>query len=171
MYIKKTYPFASSSPSLTLQRPSSPAAAHQRPASSPTLARFVEHERDSWRWRGGVVGEWAALPHPSAAHSPPRRRPFPPRQPSSPHLDSHGAPRPPPPTVAAEPSPVPVVLVRATGAGARWCSRAAARRRLPPRRPESTGLGLFPPMLQMYVSIVSDVSEICCNCFIWMLRK
>jgi hypothetical protein len=26
-------------------------------------------------------------------------------------------------------------------------------------------------MLQAYVSCVSDVSDACCNCFMWMLQK
>jgi hypothetical protein len=26
-------------------------------------------------------------------------------------------------------------------------------------------------MLQAYVSSVSDILEVCCNCFIWMLQK
>jgi hypothetical protein len=52
-----------------------------------------------------------------------------------------------------------------------WCSRAAAHRRIPHRQLESTDLGLLSPMLQMYVSSVLDVSEVCCNCYIWVMQK
>jgi hypothetical protein len=30
----------------------------------------------------------------------------------------------------------------------------------------SSGLSLSPPMLQLYVPIVSDIIKACCNCFI-----
>jgi hypothetical protein len=38
-------------------------------------------------------------------------------------------------------------------------------------RPESIRPDLPSYMLQMYVSSVSDVSEVCCRCFIWKLQK
>ena len=38
-------------------------------------------------------------------------------------------------------------------------------------RPQSTDPDLPSHMLQMYVSSVSDVSEVCCRCFVWMLQK
>jgi hypothetical protein len=43
--------------------------------------------------------------------------------------------------------------------------------RLQPCRLDSTGLGLPLPYVAMYVSIVSDVSYVCCNCSILMLQK
>jgi len=45
-----------------------PTGSTQRPRiqwpSPPPHARSTEHEQDPWRWRGGVAGEWAALPPP-----------------------------------------------------------------------------------------------------------
>jgi hypothetical protein len=37
-------------------------------------------------------------------------------------------------------------------------------------RPESTGPNLPFRMLQMYVSSVLDILEVCCMCFVWMLH-
>jgi hypothetical protein len=54
--------------------------------------------------------------------------------------------------------PVPMVVV-------------LARRRIPSRRPKLTGPTFPSTMLQMYISSVSDVSEACCNYFIWMLQS
>jgi hypothetical protein len=54
--------------------------------------------------------------------------------------------------------PVPMVVV-------------LARRRIPSRRPKLIGPAFPSIMLQMYISSVSDVSEACCNYFIWMLQK
>jgi len=51
------------------------------------------------------------------------------------------------------------------------CSCAVARHRLRLRRPESTSLAFPSPMLHMYVSIVSDVSDVRCNYFILILQK
>jgi hypothetical protein len=84
--------------------------------------------QDQPLWRGGVTGEWAALPDLGATPSLALTTKLSPPS-------GHGAPRSPSPTVVVDPSPVPVALVvltRAAGAGAGWYSRAADCRRLPP---------------------------------------
>ena len=142
-------------------------------ALSPTApARSIEHERDPlasardpWRWCGGVAGgEWAALPHPSARTLPTPTAPSLTPATELPPPGGHGAPRLPSPTVATEPSPVLVTVVLAR-------SRSPPAPTVSPGIDRSRPLSLSPPMLQMYVSIVSEVLEVYCNCFIWMLQK
>jgi hypothetical protein len=48
---------------------------------------------------------------------------------------------------------------------------AAARRWIPPRWSESTDPTFPSPIMQMYVSSVSDILEVYCNCYICMLPK
>jgi hypothetical protein len=74
---------------------------------------------------------------------------------------------------------------RACHLACRWCwmcSRAATCRRLPPRRPELTGIGTPPPLcckyifqvfqtFQRYVVVVSYGYCTCCKCFRDMLQE
>jgi hypothetical protein len=97
-------------------------------------------------------GSGGILPHPGEIHGGGR----------APHPGGHGAARP-------HPSPSPPnqgSAVSGGGGGAGACARCW----LLPRRLESTSL-VVSPMLQTYVSAVSDVLEVCCNFFIWMLQK
>jgi hypothetical protein len=71
----------------------------------------------------------------------------------------HGVPR-------LYPTPSPPSQARYWWRWWQWCSRVSARRRLQPQRSESIGPVFSSPMLHMYVSSVSVVSDVCCNCFI-----
>lgn len=136
--------------------PCSPPPRAQWPPPSPCTADSLPYPVTLFLDPGVLThqdrGSGGILPHPGEIHGGGR----------APHPGGHGAARP-------HPSPSPPnqgSAVSGGGGGAGACARCW----LLPRRLESTSL-VVSPMLQTYVSAVSDVLEVCCNFFIWMLQK